>query len=151
MNHLKRFITFIIVLLSINAFGQNLEENQVPKIIKDSFKQKYPDAYVYEWEYKRQHKIYEAEFIAKGNKYESYFTHEGVWVKTERDIKKEELPQNIWEALTKTEYAHWKVDDIEEHNTPEHGILYELELKDSKKKVYLYFLPDGSIIDKYIK
>lgn len=141
-----------IIFISLFLYSQNwvlaqgIHENKVPKPVRDSFKAKYPSIYVYEWEWKKKEKIYEAEFIIKGNKYEAEFSESGEWLKTERDLHKDEVPQLVWESLSKTPHASWKIDGQEEHSTPEHEQLYEIEVKAGNRKQKLYFTPDGRLV-----
>lgn len=154
MKPITLFIFLLTALISQNTFSQELKESEVPKVVRDSFRAKYPDVYVYEWEWKKKKRVFEAEFMIEGEEYEAYFTRDGVWIKTERDIKGFEVPQNVWDSLDKTEYAHWKIDDIEEHSTPKYKLIYEIEVKTKrpyKRKVYLYFLPNGKLVDKFEK
>lgn len=151
MEHIKQLFLILMALISLSAFGQELKESEVPKEVRECFRAKYPDVYVYEWEWKRKKMIYEAEFIMKGSKYEATFTKEGEWIKTERDIKKADLPQKVWDGLSQTEYAAWKVDDIEEHSTPKYELVYEIEVKSKKRKVLLYFLPNGKLVETEVK
>ena len=149
MKYLKIFLKTMIVLSSNMVSGQDLKESEVPQIVRDSFKVKYPNVFVYEWEWKKKKNAYEAEFIMKGSKYEALFLANGVWIFTERDVRKEEVPQAVWSSLSSSEYANWEIDDIEEHSTPTHDVFYEIEVKSytpQKRKVYLYFLPDGKFI-----
>ena len=131
---------------SLNAYSQDLKESEVPTAVTATFKKLHPDTYVHEWEYSRKNQQYEAEFILKGTRYEAYFTRDGQWLRTERDIMKADLPQEVLAGLAKTEYAAWKIDDVEEHQSPEHALFYEIEVEQGKQEVYLYFLPDGKLI-----
>ena len=144
-------ITYLFLALFLFAGGtsswsQDLKEGQVPASVRATFKKLYPDTYVHEWELIKKTQLYEAEFISKGTKYEAYFTRDGQWVQTERDIKKTEIPQEILVSLAKTQYATWEIDDVEEHQSPEHKLSYEIEVEQGKQEMYLYFLPDGKLI-----
>lgn len=145
-------ILFVLCLLVTGlTYSQELKENQIPQAVKDSFAAKYSNTYVYEWEWKKKEKLYEAEFMLKGNKYEAYFMPDGQWIRTERDIKKRELPKAIKDAIAQSEYADWEIDDVEEHSTPKYEVVYEVEVEKGKQETYLYFLPDGSLVETIIK
>lgn len=159
MKYLSGIIIILLTILSLNSFGQNLSESELPQGVVKNFKAKYPDVYVYEWKWKKKKLVFEAEYIMKGSKYETQYTADGQWVKTERDIKKEELPQAVWKTFSETEYVRWKIDDIEEHSTPKYDLIYEIEVKlkeksyyegykvKKKQKAYLYFLPNGKLVE----
>jgi len=134
-------------MVSLGAYAQDLKESEVPEIVRDRFKEKHPNVYVYEWEWKKKKMVYKAAFIIKGSKYEGYFTKEGVWIKTKRDLKTEDIPQKIRDGLSETAYAAWKIDDVEEHSTPRYELVYQIEVKSNKQKVLLYFAPDGKLVE----
>jgi uncharacterized membrane protein YkoI len=126
------------------AYGQDLKESDVPLKVRETFKSLYPDTYVYEWEWEKKKGLYEAEFILKGKKHEGYFAPDGTWKKTTQDIKKHEVPEAIWRSIGQSAYAGWEIDDTEIHHTPQHKVVYEIEVKQKKQKVKLYYLPDGT-------
>ncbi len=142
-------LTLIVLVITFwnSAFAQELKENEVPKIVVENFKKKYPDVYVYEWEWKKKKMVYEAEFIMKGKRYEAHYTKDGQWIKTEREVQKSEIPQAVWDNFNKTQFANWKIDDQEEHSTPKYELVYEIKVKNNKSKVFLYFLPDGKQVE----
>ncbi len=170
MKRISTLILFCILFLKYKLIGQNLSEAELPSAVRENFKAKYPDVYVYKWEWKKKKQIYEAEYISKGSKYKTYYTANGEWVKTKRDIKKEEVPQEVWKGFSESEYVKWEIDDIEEHSIPKYDLVYEMEVKYkdkslkeeykrtgnkslkrqyklSKKKIYLYFSPQGELVD----
>lgn len=144
-------VFFFLSWMGLSA--QHTKEGPVPKAVIATFNEKYPDTYVYEWEWKKKEGLYEAEFFLKGIKYEAYFTPEGQWQLTERDISRDLVPEAVMDSLFSSEYANWKIDDIEEHSTPEHPLFYEIEvkMKGPKREVYLYYLPDGALLKKIVK
>lgn len=146
-----KLLRFIFIVLGFafcgNSYAQDLKESEVPKIVVGNFKKKYPDAYVYEWEWKKKKFVYEAEFILKSKRYEAHYTKDGQWVKTEREVKKNEIPQAVWDSLKKSKYADWKIEDQEEHSTPQNELFYEIKIKNNKSKIFLNFLPNGELID----
>lgn len=148
---MNRFFLAVLFLFfnaaySGKASGSDLRPSEVPEKVKKSFDARYPDTYVYEWEWKRKQGLYEAEFIHKGKKYEAFFTPSGKWVRTERDMKKDEVPRIIYDRLQNSEYAGWEIDDVEEHSTPEYDLVYKIELEKGKQEIYLYLLPDGKMV-----
>lgn len=139
-------LAIVLITGSLSACSQDLKEAQVPAAARATFKKLHPDTNVLEWEFIKRIQLYEAEFISKSIKYEAYFTRDGRWVRTERDIMEADLPQEVLAGLAKTEYAAWKIDDVEEHQSPEHSLFYEIEVEQGNQEVYLYFLPDGKLI-----
>lgn len=150
-----KWVISIVFFLFIgsNATAQHTKYGPVPQAVIDAFNKKYPDTYVYEWEWEKKDKLYEAEFFLRGVKYEALFSPDGQWVHTERDVSRDMVPKAVMESLFSSEYANWKIDDIEEHSTPDHPVLYEIEvkMKGPKREVYLYYLPDGKLLREVVK
>lgn len=139
-------LTLFLIFSSSQAYSQSYSEEGIPQIVSNGFKALYPDVYVYEWKWKKKKAMYKAKFYIKGIKYKAYFTPAGTWTKTERDVKRWEVPEAVWNSLAETEYANWKVDDREEHQTPEYPLVYEIEVEQGKQEVLLYFLPNGKLV-----
>ena len=144
----------ILMLLATSILGagymmaQDLRESQVPESVRQGFKNKYGGSYVYEWEYKRKAKEYEAEFMLNGEKYDAYFSTSGQWLRSERDIRRNEVPEAVYAAVRNSEYGRWEIDDIELVETPEHPILYQVEVESptSGRERYLWITPSGEIV-----
>lgn len=151
MRKLKIVILLLTLTFIQTAFCQELRESEVPKTIVEQFKKKYPNVYVYEWEFDKKKMIYEAEFIMKGHKHEAVFTPQGEWIKTERDIEIEEVPQLVLDSFSKTSYSNWKVEDYEIHSTSKYELVYVIEVKSNKQKALLYFLPSGELVEEIKK
>ena len=150
---MKQFIILLILATcwGFNANGQEMREKDVPTSILTHFKKKYPDSYVYEWEWKRKKLKYKAEFIQKGKKYEAYYTSEGNWLYTETDLEPHELPQAVLDAISQSAHAGWEIDDVEEISSPTHARYFEVELESGHQKRTLYYLPEGTLLQGIIK
>lgn len=140
---MKKLLTVsLLFLFNALAFGQ---KSAFPQEIINHFTSTYPNAQVKDWD-KESNGTYNVEFRNAGKKYEAYYAADNSWVRTERDISRREVPQAVWNTLSKSEYASWKVDDIEEHQTPQYKSLYEIEVERGESDVYLKFLPDGTLL-----
>lgn len=117
---------------------------QAPAAAKAHFGKTYPDAVVKEW--KRTGRHVKAEFKVKGVEYDAYYTPEGEWVRTEHDIPKSALPAAVTTALKGSAYGSWKVDDVEEHATPVHAVLYKIEVEGATGKAELFYTPTGKLV-----
>lgn len=149
---MKRSYRFLLLFGPVFLYchfveAQELKASKVPEAVRSQLKSRYPDVFVYEWEWKKKEKLYEAEFIINGITYEAYYTAEGEWVRTERGLTKSELPEAVLESLKRSSYADREIKDVEVHSTPKHERIYEVELKFKKQKIKLYWLPDGSRIE----
>lgn len=111
--------------------------------------QQHPGAAVKEW--KQGAKLYRAIFTQKGEKYTAVYTTDGAWVRTEHDIRKEELPKAVHRTLLTGTYSGWEIDDVEEHRTPTHTQLFKVDVKNTSKKAELFLLPDGTVVKEEVK
>ncbi len=141
---MKKSITFLVScmmsLFTLVSYGQK----NIPETVLNHFKTNYPNARVMDWDKERNG--YEVEFTLNGKKWEGYYDTGGKWMRAERDVSRNEVPKAVWAALAKSEYAAWRTDDIEEHQTLAHKSVYEMEVKNAGKKAYLYILPDGTFV-----
>jgi hypothetical protein len=136
------FLSVVLVLLTSTAFAQP-GADQAPQAARTHFAKQYPDAVVKEWE--RTSKHHKVDFKVKGVEYDTYYTMDGTWVRTEHDIPKSALPAAITDAVKSGKHGSWKVDDVEEHATPEHPVLYKVQVENDVEKVELFFTPDGKL------
>lgn len=144
-------IAFLFFSVSTLSFGQKYSSKNIPQQVTQSFSEKYPDLYPYKWKYSKKKGTFYAKFINNGQKNKAYYRPDGQWIRTEKDIKRYQLPQTVLSGISKTPYALWHIDDVEEHETPEHNLLYVVEMEQGRKEVYLYLLPDGSLINTITK
>jgi hypothetical protein len=120
-----------------------------PAAAQAHLKQHYPKAELKEW--KQGAKNYRAEFKLRGETYKATYNAEGTWVRTEHNIKKEELPGAVMRAIKAGKYAAWKLDDAEEHATPEHTKFYKVKLQGEKENAELFIRPDGQLLKEEVK
>lgn len=140
-------LLLIFTLLFSSLHAQEVRSNQVPQQVLKSFSEKHPDRFAYDWEWKRKKELYRAKFIHAESKYKAYFTADGTWRLTKREISYYLLPEIVQNAIKNSTYSSWEVDDVEEHSSPEHSVFYEIELENRKQEVLLYYLPDGTLIN----
>lgn len=147
MSKTKIFLLIcLFALISPTSFGQ---QKKVPESVLNHFKTTYPNARAINWDAKKDG-TYEAEFKDNGNNMEAYYNAENSWMRTERDITRAQLPDVVWDAFSKSAYAGWKTDDFEEHETPQHKIIYQIEVEKGAQEMHLNFLPDGKLIDNKV-
>lgn len=137
---MKWFCSIALIIFSFisSANAQEVKEKNVPQAVVEAFKRKYPESFVYEWEWIKKEKLYEAEFMFKGNKHEAFFTKEGEWNRTEKEIAMKDLPQAVQDAFYKSEYSKWKIDDVKEIASDHKGLIYNIEVESGRKEIELY-------------
>ncbi len=141
---MKNLFLVLATGLLFTTGAAHAQGSDIPATVVNHFKAKYPAAE--KTDYDKESTGYEVEFYLDGVKWEAYYDTRGNWVKTERDVTRADVPDAVWTALSSSSYGSWKVDDIEEHQTPRHERVYEIEVKGKAKKAYLYFLPDGKMV-----
>lgn len=134
--------TLFAVLLTLQAGAQSAAEPPAKAVAH--FSAKYPGAVVKEWE--RRKRNYRVEYTLKGVEYDSYYTPEGAWVRTEQEIGMKDLPPAVTAALKAGKYATWRVADLELHATAEQPKLYKVKVEQKGQAMELYYTPDGKLI-----
>lgn len=136
----------IAILVTGFAQAQKLKESEIPKTVKDSFAQRFPNTKGAEWS-KESESEFEAEFKTAGKKQSANFEQTGKWLVTETEIKKAELPKAVQAALTK-EFVGYKIEEMEKVETANEGMQYEVELEKGELKYEVLFSADGKVLKK---
>ena len=146
---MKSILVSVLTTLALSGicYGQDNEKSKIFEKVKDSFNGLYPGALVKEWELEKNN-IYEVEFTFENHKYEADFKEDGTWLYTERDININEVPISILNNFKISEWSSWKIEEVEEITSPQYDVLFELVLKKENGKSYLYYLPDGTLLEK---
>ncbi|MDR2980434.1 MAG: PepSY-like domain-containing protein [Bacteroidales bacterium] len=121
-------------------------------IYQNGLEEIYPHAKRVEWDYDDGYLT--AEFYDNGMEIKIWFDNNGNWlcVKTEMPFSK--LPQNIKDAFTNSDYAHWRIDDIDyiqirkDPTVPDVISYYEFDVEKGEMDREFVIYPDGAIADK---
>jgi uncharacterized membrane protein YkoI len=127
---------------------KKLTEQQVPKPVLEAFHKAYPQAtdLKYEKEIKGGKPAYEIEFKDQGAEREAYYSANGTLLETEEEIKPDELPPAVTEALKKA-HPHATIAEAEKYIKPDGSISgYEVEIKDGNKELEIHFDLGGKIL-----
>ena len=130
---------------SAMTFAQDIRANEVPSVVLNTFKQKFPKAADVEWELKDQ--LYNVEFEVDRVDYEAWINSTGSIVKHKKDIRENELPKSVSATISKN-YKGYKVDDAERIGTGG-KFLYKVELKTASKEENVVFDQDGKLVENY--
>ncbi|MBP7408883.1 MAG: PepSY-like domain-containing protein [Flavobacteriales bacterium] len=141
---MRTLITLILLLVLTPFSVAQKAAIKAPATAVAHLTSNYPGAAVKEW--KQGSKNWKAGFKLKGEEYDAYYTPAGAWVRTEHNIPKSELPAAVTTALKANKYDSWKIDDVEEHATPEQPKLYKVKVETEVKKAELFFTPDGKLL-----
>ena len=140
-------LLFCFLLIAAPCIAQDTGKAELPATVKSSFEKIYPGATIAEWKLKKNG-AYAIEFTHDGLKREAEFTADGKWLFTEREIKTTEIPEPVSKHLKASEWASWEIDKASELSSPEKEKYYEIKVEQRDNKIYLYYLPDGTLIEK---
>ena len=136
-----------LFLFAASGFAQT---NDAPATVQNSFKAKYGNVQVKDWDWEDDEEMYEAEFKMNGKEYEAYFTADGTWMKTKAELKKEELPAGVSSALNSGQYKAWNMGDRMEMDTPE-GKMYKVKVENKDQTMYLKYDANGKLVETMTK
>jgi hypothetical protein len=98
---------------------------QIPPAVSEDLQRRYPGVEVKDWDTTKDGG-FKAELDVNEREHEVFYSAEGKWLWSDHDVKRSEVPQAVWDALAKTEYAEWNVDSKERLATTTHKELYEI-------------------------
>ena len=138
---------FVIALAAFGtAFtGCNDDDNfKVNGTIENAFRTQYPHATRVEWEGKGGY--YVADFRLDNADAEAWYDQGGKWYLTETDVHFADLPQAVKDGLAASDYATWRVDDVDKLERPDTETVYVIEVEQANTEYDLYFSPDGLLV-----
>lgn len=143
---MKQKMCMLMAALSMMAAGlQSCNDDEplvVPSEVQKSFTQMFPGEDNAGWGTRAGH--YVASFKNSGNNdVDAWFSQDGQWWMTETDIPFNALPAAIQATFEASEYAAWKVDDVDmlERNGLE--TVYVVEVERGEQEMDLYFNING--------
>jgi hypothetical protein len=152
------FLSIILMMaysIAIAQMGCIIKADNIPQIVLDAFKEKYPDVVVKRWR-KTKENYYDAKF----NHRNALFNTEGKWIETRMTIKIIRIPKEIRESIEKTEYRSWKINEVIKLESAGKSTLFILRVEKgndffaepqyelSKKMREIYFDPNGAFVKK---
>lgn len=138
------------LLLALGALGlQSCNDDDdhlssVPTELKNAFTEKYPSVNNEKWETKGNYYI--AEFRQQNYETSAWFTPNGIWQMTETDLPYQALPAAVKSAFESSEYAKWKVDDVDMLERPDMEKVYVIEVESGKQEFDLYYSEEGILV-----
>lgn len=144
---IKMQMLLVLLMATTISFGQDIPEAQVPSIIVNKFKAKFPKASDVEWE--MEGNLYNVDFeIGWSTDYEAWYTASGNLVKHTQEISQKDLPQAVKNAVKK-QYPGYRIDDAKKIST--NGIeTYKVELEKKHEDLDVIFSKEGQVIQKQL-
>lgn len=124
--------------------AQNINADKVPAAAKTAFSIRFPKAESAKWELE-DGKDYEANFKEAGTERSATFDASGKWLETETEIKAGQLPAAVTKAIA-AGYADRKMKEAERVETPDRGVLYEVELIKGEDILEVQFNAEGKVL-----
>ena len=142
MKTIKIFMLFLFA--STIATAQDVRTSEVPKEVTNAFSKEFSKASDVEWE--RHRDGYKVEFDVGRLEHEVWYNASGVAIKKEQDIRENDLPQAVRDAI-KSKYAGYRIDDVE-MNWQDNATTYSVELEKGKEEWKLRLDPNGKILNE---
>jgi len=145
---MKKIILLTTALFySVISFAQDIRANEVPSVVLNTFKQKFPKATDVEWEL--ENKLYKVEFEISRKDHEAWISSEGSVVKHKQDLKATDLPKAVTASIA-ANYKGFRIDDVDKIETGA-NTLYKVELKTSSQEQDVFFDQNGKVVEGDVK
>ena len=144
---MKKIIVLLsaCLLISLMGYTQKITPDKIPAYVKQAFAKKFPAAT--DIKYEMEKKDYEINFKDKGVEMSANFDATGKWLETETEIKESDLPKEVSASAAKN-FAGFKITEVAIVETPDKGLIYEMDLKKDKEGHEVQFSPKGVILKK---
>ena len=138
---MKTYLLLFLTLLGLSsaACSQRLTAKDIPALVKNSVKARFPQAREVEWEKKKD--LFEAEFIQGQQEHSVLLDATGTIRMIKQDIAATELPAAIAQVLEKN-YAAYTLDDMDKIEK-EGEVFYQVELEKGIREQHLVFGVNG--------
>lgn len=114
-----------------------------PDAVRHTFTGMFPRAVDVEWERRASYLV--AEFDDAGSDTEAWFDNAGKWYMTETESSYTALPEAVRTAFETSDYASWRVDDVERILHHVRGTLHALDVERGAQEYELYYTDDGTL------
>lgn len=151
---MKRKILFLLVtIIGITLYSCNSDDDDVVSgvttdAVKSAFTSKYPSAQNVNWENKVGYQV--ADFINNSVISSAWYDSKGTWYMTESDIPYTALPTGVKSTFEASEYATWRIDDIDMLERTGYETIYVIEVELQDTEVDLYYSTEGILIKSIV-
>jgi len=126
--------------------AQQIESQNVPPLVIQSFNKLYPD--VVHVKYELEDGNYEAKFKKDDSKLEAVFSATGTLIQTEKSLGSvKDLPIKVLNTLKK-DFAGYTYKDAEVLTTADGKVLYEVEAESASVAYELLYDSEGNLMKK---
>lgn len=114
----------------------------LPAVLQEFITKQYPGARIIDME--KKYGQTEVDIIHEKKSKEVVFDPQNQWINTHYDVLKNEVENNVLQALNQSEYANYSIDDIEKYETA-NGYYYLFELEKGEIEIDLKINTKGQI------
>jgi hypothetical protein len=144
-----------LTLLAIACFSavlaaQSLASAQVPAVVKQALRAKFPAVRQVAWKMKAD-KNYEAEFTVTKAEVAVKFDASGKWLETETAIPASKVPPAVRETIARRFPGHKIIETQDLQRWNDQRLVYEIHLENAKEIVKAQFYDDGTVITQSAK
>ncbi|WP_051907916.1 PepSY-like domain-containing protein [Flavimarina sp. Hel_I_48] len=140
-----KMLRFLGILLFSSSLFAGTIKKDAPKVVRDAFAKKFPEAKSVKWDKESQNE-WEAEFKMDGMEYSANFNNYGVWKETEHEVRQADVPHEVMASL-KNEFPGYKIRESEISETSE-GMVYEFEVKKGGSEIEVALDSHGKVVNK---
>lgn len=116
--------------------------DQLDATTREAVMNRYPSANIVDVDHYQEY--VEVEVMDGVTPRDLYFDKNGIWLRTETDVRVADLPSAVTTAIASSEHAQLRIDDVDWIETPD-GNYYLIEL-DANPDVYLKITAEGVVL-----
>lgn len=139
---MKKSILILLVLCSFYSFSQNMDQKDIPSIVKSKFASLYPSVTDVKWG-KINLDNYECEFNNNGVETAVLIDNKGLIFETDTELKPSELPASVNDYILKN-YAWKKLRESEKSVDGRGKVTYRVGI--GVKEIELVFDYQGNFV-----
>ncbi|MBL7713440.1 MAG: PepSY-like domain-containing protein [Chitinophagaceae bacterium] len=142
----KIILAALLLKLTDRVSAQDIAQNELPSLVRNSFQKTFPKASDVEWE--TEGGLYKVEFETGlfGTDHHAWFDGAGKLVRHKEEIGKSDLPAAVRSKLDKA-FSGYRVDDIDKISTGT-KVTYTMELKRFTEEWKVAFDAAGNMLSK---
>ena len=141
MNIKLSVLTLAAAGMSLTGCDKDPVSVIVDPAVNNAFHAMYNGATRAQWEHKQG--FYVVDFWQNGVEAEAWYDSTGAWYMTETDVRYADLPEAVRSAFAASEWAGWRVDDVDKLEYPDRETVYVMEIELADVDRALWFSPDG--------
>lgn len=140
------FPLMLVGLFAVTGCHDDEDHIQVTPQMNNAFNSMFPDASRVNWE--REGRYYVAEFWRPemNAEAEAWFDESSQWIMTITDITYAQLPDAIKTSFESSEYATWRVEDVDWVERADRESVYVLDVESGNQECELYYTADGVLV-----